>query len=471
VPAAADAWITALERFGTMSFGDVAAAAIRFARDGFAMYALMSELIKAQADALREWQASAAIYLPGGRPPEPGELFVQSDLAQTLQYMADEETASRRHGREAGLKAARRAFYGGDIAAKIARFHKENGGMLTADDLAGFAVAVEPPARTVFAGTDVYSVGAWGQGPAMLAALNILEGFDLRGFGHNSTAYVHHVTEAIKLASADREAYFGDPLFVEVPLARLLAKDYTAERRGLVRPDRAWPEMPPPGQVAGRGLPPPSAGLAALRDVEPAKAQGDTWTVCVIDRHGNVFAATPSEGNYNAQVIPGLGFVPSRRGKGAWTDPAHPAALGPGRRPRMTNGPAIAIRPGRDLFPFGTPGSDNQMQAMLQVFLNAFVFDMAPQSAVEAPRFATHSFPGTFFPHAYAPGSLYLERRIPEETGAALAAMGHAVEWWGAWGPPADHSDVATVCCIRADLGRGTLTGGADLRRPAYAVG
>ena len=471
VPAAPDAWITALERFGTMSFGDVASAAIRFARHGFPMYALMSELIKSQAGSFAAWDASAAIYLPGGRAPEPGELFFQRDLGQSLQYMADEEAAARRHGREAGLNAARRAFYTGDIAARMARFHGENGGLLTEEDLAGFAVAVEPPASTTFAGTQVYSVGAWGQGPAMLEALNILEGFALHGLGHNSVAYIHRVAEAIKLASADREAYFGDPLFVDVPLRTLLSKEYATQRRGLIRPDRAWPAMPPPGTVEGCQTTPIGAGLAALQAVSPAAGQCDTSTVCAIDRHGNVFAATPSEGNYNAQVIPGLGFVPSRRGKGASTDPAHPAALGPGRRPRMTNGPAIAIRPGRDLFPFGTPGSDNQMQAMLQVFLNAFAFDMAPQSAVEAPRFATHSFPGTFFPHAYAPGSLYLERRIEAETGDALAEMGHEVDWWGEWGPPANHSDVATVCCIRADLKGGTLTGGADPRRPAYAVG
>jgi len=380
--------------------------------------------------------------------------------------MADEEAAAGRHGRVAGLNAARRAFYAGDIAGTIARFHKENGGLLTRHDLAEFAVTVEPPASIEFGGTQVHSVGAWGQGPAMLEALKILEGFDLRGFGHNSTGYIHCVTEAIKLASADREAYFGDPLFVDVPLERLLSAEYAAERRKLVRTGEAWREMPPAGRIPGRSTP----TERRLDPVLQPAGDCDTSTVCAIDRHGNVFAATPSEGNYNAQVIPGLGFVPSRRGKGASADPAHPAALGPGRRPRMTNGPAIAIRPGRDRFPFGTPGSDNQLQAMLQVFLNAFAFDMAPQDAVEAPRFATHSFPGTFHPHAYAPGSLYLERRIPEQTGAALAAMGHVVEWWGAWGPPANHSDVATVCCIHADLTRGILTGGADPRRPAAAV-
>ena len=341
---------------------------------------------------------------------------------------------------------------------------------MTAQDLADFAVAVEPPAATSFAGTDVYSVGPWGQGPAMLEALNILEGFDLAGLGHNSTSYIHKITEAIKLAAADREAYFGDPAFVDVPLATLLSKSYAAERRALIRSDRAWPEMPPAGKAGGGGWPIDAERLAGLRGLVGARTQGDTSFVCTADRHGNVFAATPSEGNYNACVVPGLGFVPSRRGKGAWADPSHPAAIGPGRRPRMTNGPALAIR-GRRFFPFGTPGSDNQLQAMLQVFLNVFAFGMDPQAAVEAPRFATHSFPATFDPHAYAPGSLYLERRIDGKTAAALGALGHQVEWWGEWGPPADHSDIATVCCILADRATGIMTAGADPRRPAYAVG
>src|SRR4051794_31679078 len=309
VPAAVDAWITALERFGTMSFGQVASASIRFARHGFPMYALMSQLIDAQAATLAGWEPSAAIYLPGGSAPKPGDLFVQPELARTLQYIADEESAAGRHGRVAGLNAARRAFYAGDIAATIARFHSENGGLLTRQDLAEFAVAVEPPASIEFAGTQVYSVGAWGQGPAMLEALKILEGFDLRGFGHNSTGYIHSVTEAMKLASADREAYFGDPLFVDVPLERLLSAEYAAQRRKLVRTGEAWREMPTAGRIPGRSAP-------TERNLDPVLQPAgdcDTSTVCAIDRHGNVFAATPSEGNYNAQVIPGLGFVPSRR--------------------------------------------------------------------------------------------------------------------------------------------------------------
>ena len=191
VPAAAHAWITALEMYGTMSFGEVAEAAIPFARDGFAMYPTMRRLISERAENALRWPESAAIFMPGGRVPEVGELFVQSDLAGSLQYMADEEAAAAKRGREAGLRAARDAFYRGDIAAKFVDFHKENGGLMTAEDMAEFRVGIEPPAHTRFGDIDLYGCGPWSQGPIMLQALNMLDGIDLTGLGHNSPSYIH----------------------------------------------------------------------------------------------------------------------------------------------------------------------------------------------------------------------------------------------------------------------------------------
>src|SRR6185437_11044855 len=245
VPAAPDAWITALERFGTMSFGDCASAAIRFARDGFPMYPLMSEMIGMHIDDYRRWPSSAEIYLPRGRVPQPGERFVQRDLARTLQYLADEEKAASGRGRAAGLQAARDAFYRGDIAHAIVDFHRANGGLLALEDLATFRVGLEPPVRARFRELDLYTCGAWCQGPVLLEVLNILDGIDLRAMGHNSADYVHTLTEAIKLAFADRERWFGDPKFVDVPLQTLLSQGFAADRRACIRPDRAWPGMPP----------------------------------------------------------------------------------------------------------------------------------------------------------------------------------------------------------------------------------
>src|SRR5438105_590074 len=248
VPAAPDAWITALRRYGTMSFGEVAAAAIRLARDGFPMYSLMAASLKRHEVDHRAWPSTAAIFLPNGRLPEAGEVFRQTDLAASLQYMADEEKAASGRGREAGLEAARDAFYRGDIARKIVGFIQEQGGLLSAEDMANYHSPVVPPERRRFGDLDVFTCGAWCQGPTLLQTLALLEGTDVKALGHNSADYVHHLTEALKLAFADREAYYTDPAIGQVPLPTLISSEYAAERRKLIRPDQAWPEMPPPGE-------------------------------------------------------------------------------------------------------------------------------------------------------------------------------------------------------------------------------
>lgn len=457
VPAAPDAWILALERFGTMRFGDVARSAIRFARDGFTMHPLMAHYIETFQVQYRMWPGNEAIYLPGGAPPTVGELFVQSDLARTLQFMADEEAAAG-GSREDGLRAARDAFYRGDIAAAIVRCYREHDGFLDADDLAEYRSAIEPAVRTTFEGVDVYACGPWCQGPTLLQMLSILEGFDLRGLGHNSPDYIHVVTEAMKLAFADRERWYGDPRFVDVPLPTLLSPGYAAERRSLVRMDEAWPDLPPAGE------PGPSLGSPVAEGPPPLPA--DTSYVCVVDAAGNAFSATPSDVSYEGPVVPGTGFCPSSRGSQSHVVAGHPAAIAPGKRPRLTPNPALAIRPGEWVLPFGTPGGDTQCQGMLQFLLNRIVFGMGPQDAIEAPRFVTHGAPNSFEPHERRPASLSVEARVSEATTDALAGRGHnvtrleEVSWW-----------VAGLCAVEHDLKCGLLTGGADPRRPARAMG
>lgn len=463
VPAAPDAWLTALEHYGTMSFGEVAEAAIRFARDGFPMYPLMAEFIAEEIDNYRRWPSNAAVFLPNGRPPVVGELFVQSDLARTLQYMVDQEKANARKGRATGIQAARDAFYKGDIAAKIVAFHEQTGGLLRRDDLAEYRVRFEPTVRADFHGIEVHACGAWCQGPTLPIALNILKGYDLKALGHNSPDYIHVLTEALKLAFADRHHYIGDPRFVSVPLDGLLSSAYADERRSQIRMERAYPEMPPPGNPRGsEGLPRAKVPAPQADDVRP----GDTSYLCVIDRHGNAFSCTPSDGSNHSTIIPGLGILASGRGTQSWADPTHPCSVAPGKRPRLTPNPALALKNGRALMPFGTPGGDVQVQAMIQVFLNVHVFGMDVQSAIEAPRFSTYSFPGSFEPHPYFPGLLMMEKRIARSAGEALAARGHRVDWWDEWtwlaGAP---------CAILADQERGILHGGADPRRPAYVLG
>ncbi len=224
VPAAPDAWITALERFGTMSFGEVAQSAIGYARDGFPTYDLMNEVITDHEAEYRLFPTNVDLYLPNGRPPQVGEVFVQKALAATLQHMADQEAAARTRGRDAGLAAARDAFYRGDIARAIVKYQKENGGILSADDLANYRSGFDEPAKTAFGDITLYACGPWCQGPSLLQAMNLLDAAELKKFGHNSADYLHRITEAVKLAFADREAYFGDPRVVDVPIDAMLSR-------------------------------------------------------------------------------------------------------------------------------------------------------------------------------------------------------------------------------------------------------
>ena len=310
IPAAPAAWIAALDEYGTMSFAEVAAGALSFARDGFPMYSRLSKLFSELAEKYARWPSSVAQFYPDGRAPETGRVFRQPDLGKTIQYMIDEEAAHRKDGRLAGLKAARDAFYRGDIASTLVNYHKDNDGLITLEDLAAFRVDIEAPVKTAYEGTDVYVGGPWCQGPMLLQALNLLKGTDLVALGHNSTAYIHVLTEAIKLAAADREAYYADPKFIDVPMAALLSEDYSAARRALIRMDQAWREMPPAGHVQGH----PWRGSEAARPpartpVEAGGSAYDTTYVCAIDREGNVFSATPSDSTRTSPIIPGLGFA------------------------------------------------------------------------------------------------------------------------------------------------------------------
>ena len=466
VPAAPAAWIAALERYGSMSFGEVAAAAIRLAREGFPTHSLLSNYVAKHRDAYARWPSTAAIYLPQGRPPATGELFVQSDLAATLQHLADEERAAARRGRAAGLRAARDAFYRGDIAAQIVRYHAENGGWLSEADLAGFEVGFEPPVRTACGEIELYTCGAWCQGPVLAQLLRLVDREHLAALGHNSPAYIHWLTEAVKLTFADRERWLGDPRFVDVPLDALLSPGYAALRRRLIDPDRAAPAMPPPGDpraMRAETAPGPMAGGAGAGD--SPEVSRDTSYVCAVDRHGNVFSATPSDVSNDTPVIPGTGLCPSSRGSQSFAARGHASAPAPGKRPRLTPNPAL-VRVGDAMMPFGTPGGDVQTQAMAQVLLNLVLFRMDLQSAVDAPRFASYSFPSSFEPHDDHPGLLRLEGRIADATAGELGRLGHRVERW----PDATWL-AGGVCAIVADRRRGLLLGAADPRRHGSAAG
>src|SRR5262245_16916058 len=243
-PGSPDAWITALQRYGTMSLADVMEEPYRLAAEGFPMHPFMADNVREAVEQFRHWPSSAAILLPGGRVAEAGEIFVQKDLARTMRRMLDAEAAARSRGREAGLQAARDCFYRGDIAREIAEFYRAEGGLLTYEDLAAFRVQIEEPVRAAFREYDVYTCGPWCQGPVLAQALALLGRDDLAKLGHNTPAYVHLLTEALKLAFAGRERYYGDPEFVDVPIQGLLDPAYAEARRALVDPDRAHAGMP-----------------------------------------------------------------------------------------------------------------------------------------------------------------------------------------------------------------------------------
>jgi len=463
MPAAPDAWLTALKHFGTMSFGEVAEAAIRYARDGFPMHPTYRGSIEASVEGYKRYPTNSAIMMPGGRIPDIGENFVQADLGRTLQFMVDQETAAAKKGREAGLDAARASFYEGDIAKAIAKFHREEGGFITEEDLRNFKVGIEPPVKRRYWGIDVYTCGVWCQGPVLLQMMALLENYDLKAMGHNSVDYIHTLSEAIKLAFADRERFYGDPRYIEVPLETLLSKDYNQERKAMIRRDEAWPEMPPHGAVAG-------FEAVAAKLLSPPKAPEylghDTSYACAVDAKGNTFSTTPSDSCGASPLIPGLGLVASSRGSQNWAVEGHASAIAPGKRPRLTPNPALAMIDGKMTMPFGTPGGDVQCQAMLQVFLNIHQFGMDPQTAIEAPRFATYSHPSSFEPHEADPGVLKIENRIDKATGDTLAAKGHKVTWW-----PEITRYAGAVCTIVHDREKNRLTGGADPRRMSRAMG
>jgi gamma-glutamyltranspeptidase/glutathione hydrolase len=463
-PGAPDAWITALEEYGTMSLGEIIQDAITLAEQGFAMHPFMAFNLREAVAQFRQWESNAAIFLPGGRLPESGALFIQRDLGRTMRRLVAAESSARLQGRQAGLQAAREEFYRGDIAREIAAFYQSQDGLLTYEDLAAFHVQIEAPVRVSFREYEIYTCGPWCQGPVLAQVLALLEGYDLKALGHNSPAYVHLLTEALKLAFADRERYYGDPEFVEVPLQAMLSQEYVEARRQLLRPDTAHPDMPPAGDPwHGNATMAPWHSLSPRQETVEAL---DTSYVCAVDRHGNVFSATPSDGCLSAPITPGTGLGVSSRGSQSWAVEGHASAIAPGKRPRLTPCPAIVFKNGKPFMPLGTPGGDVQCQAMLQVFLNIAVFGMLPQAAIEAPRFSTYSYPGSFEPHAYHPGELRIEQRLASEVGHSLADKGHKVVSWPDWTWRA-----GGVCTITIDRERGILAAGADPRRMSYAMG
>jgi gamma-glutamyltranspeptidase/glutathione hydrolase len=335
----------------------------------------------------------------------------------------------------------------------MADFCTKNGGLVTYEDLGKYHAETDQPRTTTYRGYQVYKPGFWTQGPVMLEALNMLEGYDLRAMGHNSPEYLHTVVEVAKLAFADRDRYYGDPKFSQIPEQVLLSKEYAAERRKLVDPEHASMESRP-GDFGGKLSMPTSSS---------ASSDHDTTCVNVVDRWGNVWSSTPS-GAWLPSVIMGDTGVPlGTRLQTLLATPGHPNQLAPGKRPRVTLSPTLVLKDGKPFLALSTPGGDNQDQALLQVVLNIIDFGMSPQEAVEAPRFQTEHFYSSFAFHEFVAGKLNLEGRIPKATADKLSALGHKVTVARDW----SNSSAPTVI----EFGDGVLSGAADPRRSRFIFG
>ena len=467
VPAAIGAWLTALERYGTKTFAEVAAPAIELARTGFPVTTVMRDSLSEPValDAIRQWPSTARVYLDAnGDPHAVGTVQKQEDTARFLERLA--AAGAGAPTRKDGIRAAYDLFYRGEIAHQIAEFARSLGGWMTVEDLASFEVEEQDAVAVDYRGYEIYGCGPWCQGPVVLQAMNILEGYDFSRIQHGSAEYYHLIVEALKAAFADRDRYYGDPRFVDVPLDGLLSRQYAATWRERITEGAAAAGMPVPGDPWQFDPATDPGSTWTFPQPEPGRDESDTSYVCVIDQDGNAFSATPSDGVVGAPVVEGLGIIMSGRGAQSWLDLKHPAALAPGKRPRLTPNPGL-VRRGEDfLMPYGTPGLDVQPQAMVQFLVGLLDYGFDVQDAIERPRVATYSYPGSSDPHPYRPDLLKVEGRIPAEVIARLTEFGHTVEMWPEW------SGVAgSVSAAVRNGATGALAGAADPRRVAYAIG
>jgi gamma-glutamyltranspeptidase/glutathione hydrolase len=458
VPGAFDAWMILLRDHGSLSLRDVLEPAIHYAEAGHPILPRVCDTIAGLTDLFRnEWPTSAAVWLPGGEVPRPRQLFRNPALAGCWRRILAEAEAAGGN-RERRIEAARAAFSRGFVAEAIDRFCREtqamdtsgrrHRGLLAADDLASWEASYEAPLTRDYHDWTVCKTGPWGQGPIFLQTLAILEKLDLSVMQPASPDFVHVLVEAMKLAFADREAYYGDPDFVDVPIERLLSADYADERRALLT-DTASRDLRP-GRLPGfedqverllAVLPKPQSSGAAAGAGEPTMQamlagamRGDTVHIDVVDRFGNMISATPSGGwLQSSPVIPELGFQLNSRAQMFWLEPGLPASLAPGKRPRTTLTPSLALHEGRPRLVFGTPGGDQQDQWQLILFLRTVHHGLNLQEGIDLPLFHTQAFPSSFYPRGSRPGHLMVEETIGEAAIADLRRRGHDVEIAPAW--------------------------------------
>ncbi len=454
VPGATDAWLLMLRDYGTISLEEALQPAIELAGGGYPVVDHMTRTIDSVAALFRdEWITSAAIWLDHGTAPRPGRRW--QNLAQANFYQSL-IAAGDKGDRETRIDGARSCLKTGFIAEEIDRFcetteamdvsGERHSGLLTGDDLARWSASFEEPLSLDFGPYTVVKPGAWSQGPVFLQQLALLDGMGLEDMDPLGADFIHTVTEAAKLAYADREAFYGDPNFVDVPIKTLLSSEYNAERRKLIDPELASLQLLP-GMIEGFGNRigegrsersfGPGVGEPTMDKIDgqtSGPVDGDTCHIDVIDKNGNMVSATPSGGwLQSSPAIPKLGVCLGTRAQMFWLDEGLPGSLAPGKRPRTTLSPSFALRDGEPYMPFGTPGGDGQDQWTLIFFLRHILHGFNLQEAIDAPTFQSHHFPSSFFPRQAEPGRLVLEGRYPTRTLEELQRRGHLAETAGPW--------------------------------------
>ncbi len=468
VPGVVAAFLSLLERYGTRSVGEVLEPAIHYAERGIPNYEYMLERIDTPGTRSQFEQyppGGMDIFYDNGRVPKPGSLLVQKSLGLILRKLVEAERAAAGH-RAAGVRAARDCFYTGEIAQIIAQCSESVGGVLDMDSLAAYEAKYETPLSTTYLGHEIHGQQTWTQGAVLMQSLNILENFDLRAMGHNSTAYIHTVSQAVNLAFADREAYYGDPDFADVPVDGLLSKSYAKERAALINAERAMSELPAPGNPWAHST---MSGVRAEPTGAVAAAGGDggsdsgTTHISAIDRDGNMACSTPSGGSFGKSAFfPQLGCALSTRIEMFGFQDGHPNRLEPRKRPRTTLVNYMVSKDRVPVMTIGCPGGDHQAQANMELILNMLLWGMNPQEAVEAPRFASQGVTNSFYPHTYYPGQLAVEPGISESVIDELRSMGHNIVTVASAGMGATVST--------RDPETGVLASSGDPRRACYAI-
>jgi gamma-glutamyltranspeptidase / glutathione hydrolase len=458
VPGAFDGWMLLLAERGSLPLRTVLEPAIDYALNGHPLLPRVSDTIRDLADFFRtEWPTSAATWLPGNAVPAPRALFRNPVLAATYQRILSEAEAAGGR-REHQIEAARKAWSQGFVADAIDAFARNTAamdtsgrrhrGLLTGQDMATWRAHFEKPASVTYHGWEVFKTGPWGQGPVFLQTLKLLEGFDLGGLDSRGPEFIHLVIEAMKLAFADREAYYGDPDHVAVPIETLLSEPYAAARRALIGETASMElrpgviegfaaqvaRLPDRMRAAGTTKVAITAGEPTLQTMMQSGRRGDTVHIDVIDRWGNMIAATPSGGwLQSSPVIPELGFPLNSRAQMFWLEEGHAISLKPGMRPRTTLTPSLAFENGEPRLAFGTPGGDQQDQWQLAVFLRRVHHGLNLQEAIDMPMFHTSHFPSSFYPREAKPGHSTVEASVGEATLSALRGRGHIIEAAPEW--------------------------------------